>query len=273
LLVVQGLRGQPVLPQWPTPSGWFGVDHGLAWVGAALVAGFTVAGLTRWPVAAVAAFGGVLWVPRYRAGQRNRAGVVARTEAIAGWAEMIRDNIAGAAGLEQALTATAAVAPLPIRAEIARFAARLDQQSLTDALAELGDDLDHPSADLVIAALTNATRMEARELGPLLSRLAESIRADVRMRLRVDVGRARIRTSARIVITVTAGLIGLLYVTARDLLAAYNTFGGQLWLAVVLAVFALGGWVMAHYGRLDLAPERFSARRTPTGQRARPSSW
>ena len=186
---------------------------------------------------------------------------------------MIRDNIAGAAGLEHALPATSTVAPLPIRAEIARFAARLDQKSLTDALAELGDDLDHPSADLVIAALTNATRMEARELGPLLSRLAESIRADVRMRLRVDVGRVRIRTSARIVVAVTAGLVGLLFITARDLLAAYNTLGGQLWLAAVLGVFALGGWVMAHYGRLDLAPERFSARRTPTGQRARPGSW
>ena len=42
--------------------------------------------------------------------------------------------------------------------------------------------------------------MEGRDIGALLSRLADSIRTDVRMRLRVEVGRARIRTSARIVI-------------------------------------------------------------------------
>jgi hypothetical protein len=93
------------------------------------------------------------------------------------------------------------------------------------------------------------------------------------MRLRVEVGRTRIRTSARIVVAVTAGLIALLFVAARDLLAGYRTVGGQLWLLLVLSVFVAGGWIMSHYGRLDLGPERFTARRTPTGERTTGRPW
>jgi Flp pilus assembly protein TadB len=240
---------------------------------AAAVAGLMVGGLTRWPVAAAATFVAVVLAPRFVRGRRHREDHVARTEAIAGWTEMIRDNMAGAAGLEQALVASSTVAPMAIRAEVGRFVSRLDDVSLTDALVELGEQVDHPSADLGIAALADATRMEARELGPLLGRLAESIRADVRMRLRVEVGRTRIRTSARIVVAVTAGLIALLFVAARDLLAGYRTVGGQLWLLLVLSVFVAGGWIMSHYGRFDLGPERFTARRTPTGERTTGRPW
>ena len=118
-----------------------------------------------------------------------------------------------------------------------------------------------------MASLANAARMEARELGPLLSRLAESIRGDVRMRLRVEVGRTRIRTSARIVLAVTVATILFLFFFSRSLLDAYDTTSGQLWLAVVFAVFALGGWLIRVYGRIEM-PERFSARRTRTGARA-----
>jgi Flp pilus assembly protein TadB len=102
--------------------------------------------------------------------------------------------------------------------------------------------------------------MEARELGPLLSRLAESIRGDVRMRLRVEVGRARIRTSARIVTLTTIVTIMFMFLFSRDLLSAYDTLGGQLWLIVVGGIFAMGGWLLRRYGEIEM-PDRFTARR------------
>ena len=173
---------------------------------------------------------------------------------------MIRDNMAGAAGLEQALMATAEVAPKPIATEVHRFARRLESVALPEALALLGDDLNHPSADLVVAALANAARMEGRDLGSLLTRLAESIRGDVRMRLRVEVGRARIRTSARVVMAVTLVTIVFMYIFSRPLLAVYDTPVGQLWLLVVLVIFGLGGWMLSHYSQIEM-PDRFSARR------------
>ncbi|MCP3860332.1 MAG: pilus assembly protein TadB, partial [Phycisphaeraceae bacterium] len=178
-------------------------DAAVAWIAGSVVAGVVVFASTGWPVAAVITAGIVIWLPRPLAARSSRHDESAKTEAIASWTEMIRDNIAGSAGLEQALIASSSVAPLAIASELRRFAARVDRMSTVDALARLGADLDHPSADLVVVALVNAARMEARELGPLLGRLAETIRADVRMRLRVEVGRARIRTSARIVVATT----------------------------------------------------------------------
>ena len=89
-------------------------------VGAAVLVG----ALTGWPVAAVLAGAAVFALPSLLRGGRDRARRVARTEAIAGWAEMLRDTLAAAAGLEQAIVATAEVSPAPIRSEVTDLAAR-----------------------------------------------------------------------------------------------------------------------------------------------------
>ena len=265
-LVAAGISGRRVLPERTAVFGGpVSTERVLTWSAAAVVAAIVVLAVTGWPVAAGAVFVLVLAGPRLTAAGGDRADSIDRTQAIASWTELIRDNMAGAAGLEQALMATAEVAPKPIQAEVRRFTIRLEDQPITDALAALGDDLDHPSADLVVASLANAARMEARELGPLLSRLAESIRGDVRMRLRVEVGRTRIRTSARIVVAVTVATMLFMFVFSRSLLEAYDSTAGQAWLAVVFGVFGLGGWLIRVYGRIEM-PERFSARRTQPRQ-------
>ena len=79
---------------------------------------------------------------------------MARTEAIATWTEMLRDTIAAAHGLEAAIAATSPVAPGPIHDEIGALAARLQHTSLDTGLRGLADDLAHPIADLVVAALS-----------------------------------------------------------------------------------------------------------------------
>ena len=259
LLVVQGVRGRQVLPDRTMERATSFNGPGLAWFAGASMAALLVLSITRWPVAAAATFGFVLSAPRMLGGSETRADGIARTQAVATWTEMIRDNMAGAAGLEQALIATGQVAPTAIAPEVRRFVHRVEDMPLGEALTQLGDDLDHPSADLVVAALANAVRMESRELGPLLTRLAESIRGDVRMRLRVEVGRARIRTSARIVMGVTIFTVSFLYLFSRPLLAVYDSPIGQLWLLVVLSIFVLGGWLMNHYSQVEM-PDRFSAR-------------
>lgn len=259
LLVVQGIRGRQVLPDSTVDLRTIATGPHLAWGAGAVVFAAVILAVTGWPVAAAAGFGLVVSGPRILGSSQGREDGVARTQAIATWTEMIRDNMAGAAGLEQALIATASVAPAPIAAEVRRFVHRLDDIPLAEALARLGDDLNHPSADLVVAALTNAVRMESRELGPLLSRLAESIRGDVRMRLRVEVGRARIRTSARIVMGVTVFVVVFLYLFSRPLLDVYDSAIGQLWLLLILGIFVGGAWLMNHYSQVEM-PERFSAR-------------
>lgn len=261
LLLIQGIRGKAVVPTMEDLAPGMRPEIALAWFAGGLMSGLLIFAVTGWIVLAVTIAGLVMFGHRLIGDRKARETHVARTEAIAAWAEMIRDNMAAAAGLEQALIASAAYVPEAIQPEIRRFANRVDRLSLVEALRLLAEDLDHPSADLIVVSLSNAARMEAREVGPLLSRLAESIRGDVRMRLRVEVGRARIRTSARIVVGTTIVTILFMFVFSRDLLSAYDTFAGQAWLVVVLSVFAIGAWMLKVYGTIEM-PERFSARRT-----------
>lgn len=215
--------------------------------------------LTGWPVGGLLAGGAALAAPQLLGGRAARELTVARTEAVASWTELIRDSISAASGLEEAISATAPIAPEPIRREVSLLVTRLRHTSLPDALAAFGDDVRHPSADLVVAALTIAARMEASDLSSLLSRLAESIRGEARMRIRVEVGRARVRTAAKIIVGVVLATVVLLAGLNREYLEPYGTALGQVVLLVVAAIFATGGWLLVRMAGIEL-PERFSAR-------------
>ena len=237
-------------------------ERAVAWLATALIMGLGVGLATGWPVAGVGAALGLVAGPAALGGTARRAEEAARADAIATWADMIRDTMAGASGLEESLIQTATVAPTAIKPQLQAFALRLRHRPLDVALDDLARDLDHSSADLVVAALAAAARLEARDLGPLLARLAEAIRGDVRMRSRIEIGRARIRTSARIAVATTTVTVVFLYVFAGHLLEPYDTPVGQGWLLVVLAVFAGAGIMLHHYSRLE-TPERFRLRHAP----------
>lgn len=221
--------------------------------------------VTGWPVAAIAAGIGVVVGPAALGGSVRRQADSDTAEAIAAWADMIRDIMAGASGLEESLIQTASVAPTAIRPQLETFAQRLRHQPLPAALGDLATDLNHPSADLLVAALASAARLEARDLGPLLARLAEAIRGDVRMRNRIEVGRTRIRTSGRIAVGTTVATVVFLSIFAGHLLEPYDTAAGQAWLVVVFAVFFGSGWLLARYSHLEV-PARFTLRNQGTGQ-------
>ena len=258
LLVVLGPRGAP--PSDPRPSRrvreqprWL-LQAAIA-LAAALV-GYLVTG---WPVGALLAglVAGV--VPGTLGRIRQETTTVARTEAVAAWTEMLRDTLAAAAGLEEAIGATAAAAPEPIRVEVERLGRRLEHGSLPDALERFADELANPAGDLVVAALLTAARREARELVPLLTALATSARSEAEMRMRVHVSRARIRTAVRVVIGTLGLFAGGLLLFNRPYLAPYGTAVGQVVLLGVGAVFASGWWLLQKMATIE-APERFLAR-------------
>ena len=149
-----------------------------------------VGAITGWPVAALLAGIGAVTLPTVMGGSKHRAREVARTEAIAGWAEMLRDTLSAAAGLEQAIVATADVAPSPIRTEVRALASALGQERLVPALRTFASELADPTGDLVVAALVLAAGHEARKLADLLGSLAGAARDQAAMQLRIDAGRA-----------------------------------------------------------------------------------
>lgn len=223
------------------------------------VAGIVGGVLTEWVAGAVLVAAATWFLPAFLTQSRRQTEQLARIEAVAGWAELLRDTLAGAAGLEQAILASAPVAPAAIHPEVNALALRLQTgQRLGPSLRRLADDLADPVADLVIAALHLAATQHARNLGDLLGSLAAAARDLATMRLRIEAGRARTRTSVRIIIATTAAFAGLLVVFNRDYLTAYDTPTGQLVLAVVGALFAAGFLGLAKIAAVT-TPARFFA--------------
>ena len=72
-------------------------------IGLAAGAAVIVGAATGWPVGALLAALAGWGAPGLLAGTRGAQAAVGRIEAIAGWAEMLRDTMAGAAGTDQAV--------------------------------------------------------------------------------------------------------------------------------------------------------------------------
>lgn len=225
-------------------------------VGLAAAAAVVMVVLTRWPVGALFMAGLGFALPSLAGGRAAREAAIARTEAVAAWTEMLRDTMAGAAGIEQAVIATAAVAPPPIRDEVMTLAARLERDRLVVAMRDFAAALADPAADLVVAALILASEKQAQRVGELLGTLADATREQAKMRLRVETGRARTRTAARVITLFTLGLALGLVVLNRGYLAPYDSVVGQGVLAVVGACFGASFWWLASMAKAA-APERF----------------
>jgi hypothetical protein len=221
-----------------------------------LFAAVVIGAITWWPMAALLAGLAGFVAPSILGGGAARQERLARTEAIAAWAEMLRDTLAGAGGLEQSIIASAAVAPRAIRQEVLRLAGRLERERLAPSLREFADELDHPSGDLVVAALILAADKSPKRLGDLLGRLASSARAHVNMQLRVDAGRARTQTAVRVITVFTTAFAAALLIWNRDYLEPYDSALGQLVLGIV-GLFFGGAFVWLARSFRPTEDERF----------------
>jgi Flp pilus assembly protein TadB len=256
LLLVVTLRGTVPKPAQPTTSrgpierigrqGLLGLAAGLI----ALLA-------TRWPALAVGTGVLVAFWPAMFGGLREERNAIARLEGLAAWTESLRDTIAGAVGLEQAIPATAYAAAPSIRSQLRLLVDRLRVRvPMPVALQRFADDLDDPSADLVVAALILNARLRGPGLRQVLTTLADSARAELDMRQRVMASRASTRRSVQIIVGVTILFVVGLPLLNPTYVEPYSTPAGQVVLAVVLGIFALGFLWMRRLSRLEM-PKRF----------------
>ncbi len=166
---------------------------------------------------------------------------IARLEGLASWTESLRDTIAGAVGLEQAIPATAANAAPAIRPALNLMVDRIRiREPLPDALAAFAEDLDDSSADMICAALLLNSRLRGPGLRDVLTALAASTREELDMRRRIEASRRSIRRSVRLVLLIVLGMMGGLAVFNRQYVAPYNSLAGQFVLVVIAALFLLG---------------------------------
>ncbi len=236
---------------------------------AGFFAGWIVSG---WPAVGILGAGIGIVVPLLMDARAARAAQIAQTEALATWAEMLRDTMSSHAGIRQALSTSAEVAPGAVRADVQRLAQRAERGSLSRALRQFAADVADPVSDLIAAALLAAAEGQARDLPALLAGIASSTRDQASMHLRVETSRAAVYAQARSMIGITlVGAVGLV-LFSPEFMAPYDTTIGQFVLAGVCSTFVLALWMLVAMSRpatavrvlsrvADLTPEASSHRR------------
>ena len=165
VIVVAGSRGWSIADRFRSegPSLTLSRDMQLRIAGG-VVAGFVVLLLTRWIVAGVGAAAIIIVWPYLfgSAGEGRRD--LANLDGLATWTESLRDTIAGAIGLEQAIPATTSNAPAvlatSVGAGLAHAAASAPAPDWTDcqdgfqcAKLPVPLDYDHPEGEQIQLAM------------------------------------------------------------------------------------------------------------------------
>lgn len=179
---------------------------------------------------------------------------VLRLEALASWTESLRDTIAGAVGLEQAIPASYHAAAPILKPQLGLLIDRLHtREPLPDALLKFGDDLDDAGADLILAALVLNARLRGPGLRDVLTALSQAAREEMDMRNRIEASRAATRRSVQIITILTLLVVFGLRFLNPAYVEPYGSFGGQIALAVVCAFFAAGFLWLRRLSRYDVA--------------------
>jgi len=221
----------------------------------AVVTGILVLVATRWVVAGV---GVALLAYSWRSisGARGERAAIARLEGLATWTESLRDTIAGAVGLEQAIPSSTRIAAPAIREPLLRLVDRLHtRMPMPEALRMFATDLDDPSADLIIAALIINARLRGPGLRDLLGALSRSVREELDMRRKVSAERRSTRRSVQMVVLISVGMALGLALLDRTFLAPYSSPFGQVVLALIAGLYGMGIWWLRRLAKFE-SPQR-----------------
>ena len=229
----------------------------------ALAAGVLVLLATRWPALAVGA--ALLVLSWRRLLHDTRADDERRhIEGIAKWLEDLRDTLRGSAiGAEEALEQVALRPPDAIARQLRTFAHRRRQGFRTeDALADLADDLAHPTADAAVAAirLVIGGSTSAGRLFGTVSALAAAARDEVSARERIDRTRAVYQSSMKRLVVIGCVLVAYLRLAGGDLLQPYDTAVGQIVLLLPLSMWLGCILWLRSLCRYDTVPRARAAR-------------
>ena len=222
--------------------------------------GLIVLVVTRWLVLAVALGLLAAMADRFFGGTGEERRAIERLEALATWTEALRDTIAGAVGLEQAIPATAVNAAPAIKPGLNLLVDRLRiREPLPSALMRFADDLDDPSADLIVAALVLNARLRGPGLREVLTALADSAREELDVRRKVAAERRSTRRSVQVVVAITLLVAAALVLFNPVYVQPYTSFIGQFVLFLVIALYAVGLVWLRKLAKIEV-PERFLIR-------------
>jgi tight adherence protein B len=197
--------------------------------------------VTGWPVAALGAAAGVIFVPQVLGGGKAAQRLIVRSQALADWTRRLADLISsGAAGsTREALNRSLTSVPEPIAAEVNRLVRRMGPVGIERALRQFAAEVGDPAADKIAGVLILRERNGGPGLADVLTALAQDLDERSRMVREVEAERAKPRANMRFIIIITAALIAGMMLFAHTFLSTYNSVVGQITLLGVATIFAV----------------------------------
>jgi tight adherence protein B len=205
----------------------------------ALATGVLALLTTGWPVAALAAAAGVVFVPQVLGGGKASKQLIARSEALADWTRRLADLISsGAAGsTPEALRRSLSSAPEAIAPAVSNLVTRMGPRGVEPALRQFAREVDDPAADKIAMVLILRERNGGPGLAEVLTALATDLDDRARMVREVEAERAKPRANMRTIVVVTLVLVVGMVLFARTFLSGYSTPLGQVALLLDVALF------------------------------------
>ncbi|MFK4298155.1 tight adherence protein B [Arthrobacter sp. GAS37] len=177
------------------------------------------------------------------------AAIIPRLDALQVWARSLSGLTTTGQDLENAIRFSLTSAPPQIEPHVRLLVARLnagwDTQS---ALQRFADDLDDPTADMLVAYLKLTAEQRTGSLAESLEALADAVSEDIKARREVEADRETPRHAARLISFVATGAIILLFLNS-SYMSAYSDPAMQLLLVVFIFTFVMGIWLMRRMGQ------------------------
>jgi Flp pilus assembly protein TadB len=237
----------------------------------ALVALLAVLAITRWPVAAIVAAAAVIFLPKLTSGRDQRRRT-ATLEALEQWARRLADMLTASRALEDALEASARSVPDAIAGPVGALARRLSARTGTEtALRAFAAEIDDPAGDRLAAALIIATSRRGGGAHAVLSALAEMLGRDVAARREIEAERAQHTTTVRWITIFVCGFT-VFAVLNRAYSAPFGTVPGQIVLALVAGIYAIGLAWLHRLGSIPAAGRFLDAPAAPSSPAAIPAA-
>jgi tight adherence protein B len=197
-----------------------------------------------WPlVSLVAAALGSVVPLAYLAPRRERRRSQVQV-ALVDLAAQLRAAIQAGYSIQEGLSQLAYADRSKLGPELQRLALDMRLKGQSVALAAFRDRLADPLADQIVAALLLNDRLGGKQMGAVLSRLAEATRQELSVQQEAKARQGQAVLSARVVAVVPGVVLVGMRLLSPDFMAVYDQPLGQLVLVGCV------GWVLLGYGTM-----------------------
>lgn len=168
-------------------------------------------------------------IPRFRQDMAGERAFADKTDAVASWAESLRDAMSGSHGVQGALLSVAPSAPPVIRQDALLMAEEIVMGvPMADGLADFARRVDNPVSDLVCAVMAHAVRHSASEVPEMLESIAATARERARAHAQIEASRAKPKRTVQLSALLIVVLAGLILTMMRGLIEPLISPSGQI---------------------------------------------